>query len=44
LGDYAVGYVNEAIDKAFKENDITIPYPHVTLTYDSPTQKKQAIQ
>jgi len=44
LWDYAVGYVNEAIDKAFKENNITIPYPHVTLTYDSPTQKKQVIQ
>jgi len=35
VGTYAVGQVNEAVNKAFKENWIKIPYPHVTITQEN---------
>jgi small-conductance mechanosensitive channel len=43
LADYVVGYINEAIIKAFDAHGINMAYPHMTLTFESDAHKK-AIQ
>lgn len=36
LAEYVLWYINEAVIKAFADNDLQMAYPHVTLTFDDP--------
>lgn len=40
LADYVIGYIHEAVIKAFADNDLQMAYPHVTLTFDDPVYQK----
>ena len=40
LADYVIGFINEAVIKAFNDNDLVMAYPHITLTFDDPMYQK----
>lgn len=44
VADYAVGYVNEIINNTLKQNNIEIPYPHTTITFNSNEDKINLVQ
>lgn len=43
LSDFAIGYINEKVGKAFNENNINVPFNTITINFDKETDKQHLI-
>ena len=44
LSDFAIGYINEKVGKAFNDNNINVPFNTVTINFDKETDKQKLVQ
>lgn len=43
LSDFAIGYINEKVGKAFNDNKINVPFNTVTINFDKETDKQNLL-
>lgn len=44
LSDFAIGYINEKVGKAFDDNNINVPFNTVTINFDKESDKQNLIK
>ena len=44
LSDFAIGYINEKVGKAFDDNNINVPFNTVTINFDKQADKQNLIK
>lgn len=44
LSDFAIGYINEKVGKAFNDNNIDVPFNTVTINFDKPQDKQNLVK
>ncbi|MEI6673030.1 MAG: mechanosensitive ion channel domain-containing protein [bacterium] len=43
LSDFAIGYINEKVGKAFTDNNINVPFNTITINFDKEADKQNLI-
>lgn len=44
LWDFAIGYINEKVGKAFNDNNINVPFNTVTINFDKESDKQNLVK